>query len=160
MQIRPTLIYGQSHGILSLPVAQTGVEIRVDLENCKIKGTCSTVGFSVMTHNNKNVGRQKISPHTKLQLDTKNPLITTCPNRCEIWVFLIFLETGPSYGADSADQNYRQPLNPHFLFRPFFHYLNPISNRCENRCLKQGFLIFLGTCWPHLKKSGGQIVDI
>ena len=47
--------------MLSLSVAQTGVEIRVDLETYKIKGTCSTVGFSVMAHKNKNVGRQKIS---------------------------------------------------------------------------------------------------
>ena len=140
--------------MLSLSVAQTGVEIRVDLENCKIKGTCSTVGFSVMTHKNKNVGHQKKHLLAKFQPDSIYRLITTCPNRCEIWVFLIFLETGASHGADSANQSYRQPLYTQFLFRLFFHFLNPISNRCENKCLKQGFLIFLGTCWPHLKKSG------
>ena len=57
--VRSTLIYDLSYGILSLYVTRTGVEITGDLETSLIKGTRSTVSFSVMTHSTKNVGHQK-----------------------------------------------------------------------------------------------------
>ena len=92
----------------------------------------------------------------KFQTSLIYHLITTCPNRCENWVFLIFLETGSSYGADSEDQSYRQPLYTHLLFRSFFHYLNPISNTCENTFKNRVFFIFLVTGWFYLKQSEEQ----
>ena len=115
--------------MLSLNVTRTGVEIRVDLETCKIKGTGSTVSFSLMTHTTKIVGRPKISIPTKFQLVTENPLITTCPNRCENWVFLNFLETESSYYTDSGNQSYRQKRDKHFTKVKFFCILDPLISR-------------------------------
>ena len=89
-------------------MTRTGVEIMADLETCKMKGTCSTVSFSVMSQMTKNVGHQKRNLLTKFELSTKNPLITTFPNRCEKWVSLNFLEIESSYCVDSENQSYRQ----------------------------------------------------
>ena len=61
-----------------------------------------------MTHGKKIVGRQKRNLLNKFQLSTKNSVITTCPNRCEKWVFLSFLEFDSSYITNSGDQSNRQ----------------------------------------------------
>ena len=141
-------------------MTRTGVEIRVDLETCKIKGTRSTVSFSVMTHRTKNVGHQKRNLLTKFQLSTENPLITTCPNRCENWVFLNFLEIESSYYTDSENQRYGQQYYTHVLCRTFFDILNPMWNRYPYRCENWVFLILLETGWSYREKSEGKVGDI
>ena len=57
-------------------IPNVNVEIRVDLQKLEIKETCLIISFSVMTQRNKKVGHQKRNLLTKVQLKTKNSLIT------------------------------------------------------------------------------------